>query len=241
MPCFVLPSLLIAASQPASKTNPSDRCDSLELYGRHRCYANKSAPPSVPCPPAATTTRLVDSWRALNSSCEIKTRCAKGKENKTERGTRVGHRVQFWLGLALAPAPVALAVLPPPTISLLASRLSHLSSEAVDASGSVKRVRASGRLPNTQALPQTCRWVPLRMPVTFPNPPSHCTALHEPRTFTLNSPRPRLLPPLEFDLHTSSTPFYITLSTSAQPSPALPKLRSTPSMRQPRSRDPTTA
>jgi hypothetical protein len=126
----------------------------------------------------------VRSTGAVKSTYAVPKR--KGKENKTG-GTRVGRRVQFWLGLALARTRCTCCACfrRRRSLSCLASRLSHLSSEAVNASGSVRRVRVPGRLPNTHALPQTCRWVPLRMPVTFPKPPSHCTALHEPRTFIL--------------------------------------------------------
>lgn len=109
----------------------------------------------------------------------IETICCLEEERRNKTGgTRVGHRVlvQFWLGLAHA--PVALALLPPPTISLSLSWplcLSHLCSEAVNASGSV-RVRVLGRLPVTYALPQTCRWVPSDCLLHFPN--HHPTALH---------------------------------------------------------------
>ena len=159
----------------------------------------------------------------------------KGEQDWRHEGPLVGHRVQFWLGLALA-HPLHLLCFRRRRSLFLASRLSHLSSEAVNASGSV-RVRVSGRLQNTHALPQTCRWVPSDCLLHFPNHhPLHCTH-PEPSPVTHRGRAPL---PLEFDLHTSSTPFYISLSTSAQPSPVLPKLRSTPSMRQPRSRDPTT-
>jgi len=154
----------------------------------------------------------------------------KGKENKSAGGTRAGHRVQSGFGLGWHPLHL-LCFCRRRSLSLLASRSSHLS-EAVNASGSV---RVLGRLPNdtrARRLPQTCRWVPSDCLLHFPN---HYP-LHAPRILTFKPPARRS----RFDLHTPSTPINITLSTSAQPSPALPKLRSTPSMRQPRSRDPTT-
>ena len=114
----------------------------------------------------------------------------KGEQDWRHEGPLVGHRVQFWLGLALA-HPLHLLCFRRRRSLFLASRLSHLSSEAVNASGSV-RVRVSGRLQNTHALPQTCRWVPFDCLLHFPNHhPLHCTALHAPRTFTCHSPRPR--------------------------------------------------
>jgi hypothetical protein len=152
----------------------------------------------------------------------------KGKENKTG-GTRVGHRVQFWLGLALALAhPLHLVCFRRRrSLFFLASRLSHLSSEAVNASGSV-RVRVSGRLLNTHALPQTCRWVPSDCLLHFPNHhplhTAHCTALHAPRTFTCHSPRPRLcrsssiciLPP-----HLLYHPFHLRATVTRPPETAI--------------------
>jgi hypothetical protein len=166
----VLPSITIAASQPASQIPPTV-ATSLELHGRQ--------------PDATPINPLSHAHRRPRPHVSSITRCTKRKgENKTG-GTRVGHRVQFWLGLlALARTRCTCCACfrRRRSLSCLAS---HLSSEAVDASSSVRRVREPGRLPNTHALPQTCRWVPLWMPVTFPKPPSHCTALHEPRTFIL--------------------------------------------------------
>jgi hypothetical protein len=214
--CPALLSTTIAASQP-DPAKPLRLARSVRKTD-HATPINPVFRPSHAHRPRphASSISGVRSTGAVKSSAARRKR--KGKENETleARGSAIGSNS----GLGWHPLDSHLLCFRRRrrSLSLLASRLSHLRSEAVNASGSV-RASVPGRLPDIHALLQTCRWVPSDCLLHFPNHyPLHCTA----RTPNLHL----CALPLDFDLHTSSPhllyhPFHLRATVTRPPETAI--------------------